>query len=160
MVTHHDGSIRKTGEEIRADFQQEDPTGSHLLEMLGLSSISVRKILQNPFRMISALQRGEWAIGQEHKSPEGESTLQGQGRQGDRDSHGVAVSGSATTTDAKAVDGGQMPVFTFSGSDSSDNDPPIDQSEGHWHETIKKFKATELTQKISKIVDGGGSEYL
>ena len=41
------------------------------------------------------------------------------------------------------LDGGKMPVFTFSGSDESDNDQPLDRSEAN--ETIKKYKATEPT---------------
>ena len=44
------------------------------------------------------------------------------------------------------LDGGKMSVFTFSGSDASDNDQSLDQSEEH--ETTKEYKAMDPTQEI------------
>ena len=49
------------------------------------------------------------------------------------------------------LDGGKMPVFTFSESDASDNDKPPDQSEEH--EATEKYKAVEPTQQISSVTD-------
>ena len=49
------------------------------------------------------------------------------------------------------LDRSKMPVFTFLGSDANDNNQPLDQSKEH--ETMKEYKETEPTQKISSVMD-------